>query len=160
VTEYHPSTGSGQRFTAEVLSAGGGGHAVVVPKEIAAALSGRRVPVLAQVDGVEYRSRVAVYGGQVYLGLRKDLLKRIGRQAGDTVEVQLVEAVEPQPAAAPDLSEPPDLVAALAESPAAQTAYADLPPEHQREYWAWIAGAEQPEVRAERVARTVRRLSR
>jgi len=143
-----------------VLAAGGGGHAVVVPKEIAAGLSGRRVPVLAQVDGADYRSRVAVYGGQVYLGLRKDLLRRIGRQAGDTVEIRLVEAVEPQPASAPKLIEPPDLVAALAESPTGQTTYADLPPEHQREYWAWIEGAEQPEARAERVARTVRRLSR
>jgi Bacteriocin-protection, YdeI or OmpD-Associated/Domain of unknown function (DUF1905) len=158
--EHVPSTGSGHRFTAEVLAAGGGGHAVVVPKEIAAALTGRRVPVLTHVDGVEYRSRVAVYGGQVYLGLRKDLLRRIGRQAGDTVEIRLVEAIEPEPASAPELSEPPDLVAALAENPTARTAYADLPPEHQREFWAWIAGAEQPETRAERIARTVRRLSR
>jgi Bacteriocin-protection, YdeI or OmpD-Associated/Domain of unknown function (DUF1905) len=148
------------RFTAEVLAAGGGGHAVVVPKEIAASLSGRRVPVLAHVDGVEYRSRVAVYGGQVYLGLRKDLLRRIGRQAGDTVEIRLVESVEPQPASAPELSEPPDLVVALAENPTAQTAYAALPPEHQREFWAWITAAEQPESRADRVARTVRRLTR
>ena len=148
------------RFTAEVLAAGGGGHAVVVPKEIAAALTGRRVPVLTSVDGVEYRSRVAVYGGQVYLGLRKDLLRRIGRQAGDTVEIRLAESVEPEPASAPELSEPPDLLAALAGNEAAQTAYADLPPEHQREFWAWIAAAEQPESRADRVARTVRRLTR
>jgi hypothetical protein len=101
-------------FTAEVLAAGGGGHAVVVPKEIAAKLSGRRVPVVAHVDGVEYHSRVAVYGGQVYLGLRQELLRRIGRQAGDTVEVRLAEGSAPEPA--PALSEPPELVAALADT--------------------------------------------
>jgi Domain of unknown function (DUF1905)/Bacteriocin-protection, YdeI or OmpD-Associated len=147
------------RFTAEVLAAGGGGHAVVVPKEIAGVLSGRRVPVLTHVDGVEYRSRVAVYGGQVYLGLRKDLLRRIGRQAGDTVEIRLVEAIEPPPASAPELTEPPELTAALAGN-AAGVAYADLPVEHQREFWAWIAAADDPATRADRVARTVRRLSR
>ena len=145
-------------FTAEVLAAGGGGHAVVVPTEVAAKLSGRRVPVLAHIDGVEYRSRVAVYGGQVYLGLRQDLLRRIGRRAGDMVEVQLAEGSAPEPA--PEVTEPPDLVAALDDNDAARAAYAALPPEHQREYWTWIGAAEQPETRAERVARTVRRLSR
>jgi uncharacterized protein DUF1905/bacteriocin resistance YdeI/OmpD-like protein len=148
------------RFTAEVLSAGGGGHAVVVPKEIAAQLTGRRVPVLAHVDGVEYRSRVAVYGGQVYLGLRQELLRRIGRQAGDTVEVRLTEVSEPGPASPTKVAEPPDLAAALAENETARAAYAALPAEHQREYWAWIAAADQPDARADRVARTVRRLSR
>ena len=145
-------------FTAEVLAAGRGGHAVVVPKEIAAKLSGRRVPVVAHVDGVEYHSRVAVYGGQVYLGLRQELLRRIGRQAGDTVEVRLAEGGTPEPA--PEVTEPPELVAALADNEAARAAYDDLPAEHQREFWAWIAAADQPEVRADRVARTVRRLSR
>ena len=145
-------------FTAEVLAAGGGGHAVVVPKEIAGKLSGRRVPVVAHIDGVEYHSRVAVYGGQVYLGLRQELLRRIGRQAGDTVEVRLAEGSAPEPAAA--VTEPPELVAALAENDAARAAYVALPVEHQHEFWAWIAAADQPEARAERVARTVRRLSR
>ena len=144
-------------FTAEVLAAGGGGHAVVVPKEVAAKLSGRRVPVVAHIDGVEYHSRVAVYGGQVYLGLRRELLRRIGRQAGDTVEVRLAEGSTPAPAA---VTEPPELVAALAGNDAARTAYVALPAEHQHEFWAWIAAADQPEARAERVARTVRRLSR
>ena len=148
------------RFSAEVIAAGGGGHAVVVPKEIAAALTGRRVPVLTHVEGVEYRSRVAVYSGQVYLGLRQDLLRRIGRRAGDTVEVRLVEAIEPPPASAPELSEPPELVEALAANEVAQTAYAALPPEHQREFWAWIAAAEDADARKDRVVRTVQRLSR
>jgi hypothetical protein len=147
-------------FTAEVLSAGGGGHAVVVPKELAAKLSGRRVPVLAHVDGVEYRSRVAVYGGQVYLGLRQELLRRIGRRAGDTVEVRLAEVSDPGPASPTVVTEPPELVTALADDEAARTAYAALPAEHQREFWAWIAAADEPEARADRIARTVRRLSR
>ena len=88
----------------------------------------------------------------------QELLRRIGRQAGDTVEVRLAEGSAPAPE--PEVSEPPELGVALADDQAARTAYAALPPEHQREFWAWIAAADDPETRADRVARTVRRLSR
>jgi hypothetical protein len=149
-------------FTAEVLAAGGGGHAVVVPKEIAATFSAKRVPVLAHVEGVEYRSRIAVYGGRSYLGLRQELLRQIGCQAGDQVTIDLAEELGADAATVPppEVTEPPELVAALAENEVARTAYAVLPPEHQREYWTWVSGADTPEARAVRVARTVKRLSR
>jgi bacteriocin resistance YdeI/OmpD-like protein/uncharacterized protein DUF1905 len=151
-------------FSAEILSAGGGGHAVVVPKEVAAAFPTKRPAVLAMVDGVEYRSRLAVYGGKSYLGLRRDLLRQIGRQAGEVVEIVLEEdhtnasasAEVPPPA---EVAEPPELLAALAENPAARTAYEALPPSHRREYAKWIGEAKQAETRAERVSKMVRRLS-
>ena len=103
-------------FSAEVLSMGqGGGHALVVPKEVAAMFTSKRPPVLAHVNGVEYRSRLAVYGGQSYLGLRKDLLKQLGVGVGDLVEVELVEDHQERV-----VVEPPELIAALAENPAAK----------------------------------------
>jgi Bacteriocin-protection, YdeI or OmpD-Associated/Domain of unknown function (DUF1905) len=147
-------------FSAEILSAGQGGHAVVVPKEVAAAFSVKRPAVLARVDGVEYRSRLAVYGGKSYLGLRKDLLRQIGRQAGEMVEISLEEDDTPAPAPAPaEVTEPPELLTALAENPAAQAAYQALPPSHRLEYARWIGEAQQAETRAERVDKMVRRLS-
>ncbi len=144
-------------FSAEILSAGGGGHAVVVPKEVAAAFPTKRPAVLARVDGVEYRTRLAVYGGRSYLGLRKDLLRQIGRQAGDVVEIVLEQDHTEVPAA--EVVEPPELLAALAEKPAARAAYEALPPSHRREYAKWIGEAKQAETRAERVSKMVRRLS-
>jgi hypothetical protein len=147
-------------FSAEILSAGQGGHAVVVPKEVAAAFSVKRPAVLARVDGVEYRSRLAVYGGKSYLGLRKDLLRQIGRQAGEMVEISLEEDDTPAPAPAPaEVTEAPELLTALAENPAAQAAYQALPPSHRLEYARWIGEAQQAETRAERVGKMVRRLS-
>ena len=146
-------------FSAEVLSSGqGGGHAVVVPKEVAANFSSKRPAVLAHVDGVEYRSRLAVYGGRSYLGLRKDLLRQIGRQAGDVVEISLEEDHTELPPPA-EVAEPPELLAALAENPAARAAYEALPPSHRREYAKWIGEANQAETRAERVGKMIRRLS-
>ena len=147
-------------FSAEVLSSGqGGGHAVVVPKEVAANFSTKRPAVLAHVDGVEYRSRLAVYGGKSYLGLRKDLLRQIGRQAGDVVEISLEEDDPDPPPAAVEVTEPPELLAALAENAAARVAYQALPPSHRREYAKWIGEAKQPETRAERAGKMVRKLS-
>ncbi len=132
---------------------------MVVPKAIAAMFSSKRPPVLASVDGTEYRSRLMVYGGVSYLGLRKDLLRRIGRQAGDEVTIELTEEDEPPPEAEAEVADPPELLAALAEDPAAETAYAALPPSHRREYARWIGEAKKPETRSERVARTMRRLT-
>ena len=46
-------------------------------RTIAATFSSKRPPVLAHINGVEYRSRLMIYGGQCYLGLRKDLLRQL-----------------------------------------------------------------------------------
>ena len=142
-------------FTAEVLSAGqGGGHAVVVPKEIAAAFSGKRPQVLAHVNGVEYRSRLMIYGGQSYLGLRKDLLRQLQVATGDQVEIELAEDRQERV-----VVEPPELTEALAENPVAQAAYQKWPFTHRNEYARWIDEGKKPETRADRVAKTIRRLT-
>ena len=57
------------------------------------------------------------------------------------------------------VAEPPELLAALAENPAAQAAYQAMPPSHRREYAKWIGEAKQAETRTERVSKMVRRLS-
>jgi Bacteriocin-protection, YdeI or OmpD-Associated/Domain of unknown function (DUF1905) len=146
-------------FSAEILSAGGGGHAVVVPKEVAATFNTKRPAVLARVDGVEYRSRLAVYGGKSYLGLRKDLLRQIGREAGQVVEISLEEDATDGPPAPAEVADPPELLAVLEENSALRAAYQALPPSHQREYARWIGEAKQADTRAERVAKMVRRLT-
>jgi bifunctional DNA-binding transcriptional regulator/antitoxin component of YhaV-PrlF toxin-antitoxin module len=142
-------------FTGEVLSAGqGGGHAVVVPKEVAAAFGSKRPQVLAYVNGVEYRSRLMVYAGQSYLGLRKDLLRQLEVEAGDRVQIELVEDHEERV-----VVEPPELTQALADDPAAQAAYQKLPFTHRNEYARWIDEGKKPETRADRVAKTIKRLT-
>ena len=142
-------------FSAEVLSAGqGGGHALVVPKEVAAQFGSKRPAVVALINGVEYRSRLAVYGGQSYLGLRKDLLRRLEVEVGDVVEVELVEDHQERV-----VVDPPELTAALGEHPAAKAAYEQLPYSHRTEYARWIEEGKKPETRADRVARTIKRLT-
>ena len=142
-------------FSAEVLSMGqGGGNAVVVPKDIAQTFGSKRPPVLAHVNGVEYRSRLAVYGGQSYLGLRKDLLRQLGVAAGDQVEIELAEDHQERA-----VVEPPELSQALADNPAAMAAYEQLSFTHRNEYARWIDEGKKPETRADRVAKTIKRLT-
>jgi len=142
-------------FSAEVLAAGqGGGHALLVPKEVASVFTSKRPSVVAHVNGVEYRSRLAIYGGQSYLGLRKDLLKQLGVGPGDLVEVDLVEDDQERV-----VVEPAELIAALAENPAAKAAYDQLPFTHRNEYARWIDEGKKPETRADRLAKTIKRLT-
>jgi hypothetical protein len=141
-------------FSAEVLSAGQGGYAVAVPKEIAQTFSSKRLPVLAHVNGVEYRSRLMVYGGQSYLGLRKDLLRQLDVTVGELVEVDLVEDHQERV-----VVEPRELTQALADNPAAKAAYERLPFTHRNEYARWIDEGKKPETRADRVAKTIKRLT-
>jgi Bacteriocin-protection, YdeI or OmpD-Associated/Domain of unknown function (DUF1905) len=140
-------------FSAEVLSAGQGGHAALVPPEVAAIFSTKRPNVVATVNGTEYRSRLMVYGGKTYLGLRKDLLRRIGAGAGDTVQIELTEDREERV-----VTEPPELLEALAANPEARKAYDSLAYSHRLEYARWIGEGKQSETRATRTAKTIRRL--
>ena len=141
-------------FTAEVLSAQGSGHAVVIPKDVATMFSSKRPAVLAHVNGVEYRSRLMVYGGQCYLGLRKDLLRQLDVRAGDQVEIELVEDHQERV-----VVEPPELTQALLDNAEARAAYEKLPFTHRNEYARWIDEGKKPETRADRVAKTVKRLT-
>lgn len=141
-------------FTAEVLSTQGGGHAVVVPEEVAATLSSKRPRVLAHINGVDYRSRLMVYGGRCYLGLRKDLLRQLDVGVGDHVDIELAEDSEKRV-----VVEPPELTEALADNPAAAAAYQRLPFTHRNEYARWIDEGKKPDTRADRVAKTIKRLT-
>ena len=150
------------RFTAEVQSAGRGGRAVVVPAGVTATLSSRKVAVRALVNGVEHHSRLAVHAGRTYLGLPTTLLRRLGVAPGDTVVVELEEQPEPEraPAANLEVAEPAELTAVLAADPVVQAAWSALSTAQRQEYHRWLAGAEEPAVRAARVARLRHRLLR
>ena len=87
-----------------------------------------------------------------------DLLRQIGRQTGEVVEIALEEDVTEVPPPA-EVPEPPELLAAVDQDPTVRAAYQALPPSHQREYARWIGEAKQAETRAERVTKMVRRLT-
>lgn len=79
--------------TGVIESAGGGGHAVLLPFD-ATEIFGRARPKVRVVaeERVEFETTLARYGGHSWLGLRKDQLAELGLAAGDSVTVS-IEAV-------------------------------------------------------------------
>jgi hypothetical protein len=144
-----------QRFRAELRSAGdSGGAGFDVPLEVAAALSDpKRPPVTVTINGHEFRTRLAVYGGQPMVGVTKADRAAAGVDVGDTFDVLLALDTAPR-----EISVPPDLAEALAGDAAAAATFDRLSFSHRREYVQWITEAKRPETRARRVAGTLDRL--
>jgi hypothetical protein len=150
--ERHASQNRQVRFRGTVEAAGGGGHVVPVPCDAKVQFGAARAPVRGTVNGVALRTRLAVYGGVSYLGLRKAFLAEAGLAIGDTVDIELERDDAPR-----EVELPPELEAALAD-PEVRAAYDKLAFTHRREYAEWVAEAKRPETRERRVAQTVERL--
>jgi hypothetical protein len=144
-----------QRFNGTVGESGrGGGRWVEVPFDPKAVFGQARAPVKGTVNGTPLRSRLAVYGGRTYLGLRADIRAAAGIDVGDSVEVVLEPDEEPR-----EVDVPEALDQALAGNPKARRNYDALAFTHRREYAQWIASAKREETRERRVAKALEMLN-
>jgi hypothetical protein len=109
--------------------------------------------VRGTVDGTPVRSRLSVYGGRTYLGLRAEIRDAAGIGVGDDVEVVLELDDAPR-----ELELPGALAAALADDDAARAAFDALAFTYRREYAEWVGSAKRPETRERRVTRAVEML--
>ena len=76
-------------FTGTLLEAGGGGHAIELPFDAKEEFGAARPRVRGTVNGTPLTTRLAVYGGRGYLGIRKEIMQLAGIAPGDAVEVRL-----------------------------------------------------------------------
>jgi hypothetical protein len=150
--ERHTRDNRNVRFSGTVEPARGGGHFVVVPFDVKAEFGEARPPVRGTVNGVALRTRLMVYGGVTYLGLRNDFLAETGLDLGDAVDVELERDDAPR-----EVELPPELEAALADAQV-RAAFEKLSFTHRREYAEWVAEAKRAETRERRVAQTVEKL--
>jgi hypothetical protein len=144
---------AGLRFSAPMEEANGAGRWVEVPREVAAAFPGKRAPVRALVNGHEYRSRLSVYGGRSYLGLRAEIRREAGIELGDVLDIELALDEEPRV-----VDEPAELAAALVGSPEARQRYDALSFTHRKEYARWVGEAKRQDTRDRRAAKSVEML--
>ena len=112
-----------------------------------------RAPVRGTVNGTDFRTTVAVYGGVYLIGFNKELRDRAGIAIGDEVKVTLELDDEPR-----TVEVPPALEEALQRNAEAKAAYEGLSYTHRREYARWIAEAKRDETRERRVAKAVEML--
>jgi hypothetical protein len=134
-----------ERFTAIL-----GERHVVVPLDARALWGEARPPVRGTVNGVPFRSRLAVYGGETMLGLTNAFRAAAGIAEGDEVEVVIERDDEPR-----EVAVPPALQAALDGDDVARAAYEKLSFTHRREYAEWIADAKQEATRSRRAGRAL-----
>jgi hypothetical protein len=66
-----------------------GGHAIELPFDAEEQFGEARPRVRGTVNGTPIGTRLAVYGGRGYLGVRKDILQAAGIAPGDLVDVTL-----------------------------------------------------------------------
>jgi hypothetical protein len=137
-----------ERFTATL-----GERHVVVPVDAKALWGEARPPVAGTVNGVPFRSRLMVYGGQTVLGLTNAFRAEAGIAQGDEVEVVIDRADAPR-----EVEIPPKLQAALDADPSAKAAFDALAFTHRREYARWIAKAKREETRDRRAAKAIEML--
>jgi hypothetical protein len=144
-----------RRFRATLsTSEGGGGRWVEVPFDAREAFGEARPPVVGTVNGTEYRSRLAVYGGRTYLGLTREIRDATGTDVGDEIDIVVRRDDEPR-----RVTVPAELVAALTcAEPEVRARFDGLAFTHRREYARWVDEAKRSETRERRAARAVEML--
>lgn len=128
---------------------------IEVPEEILVALGrGRRVKVVATVNGYAYRTSVAPAMGKILMPFSSEHRAASGLSGGEAIEVEIV----PDDALR-EVEVPVDLAAALDAAPEAAAFFAGLSYTNRRLYVLWVEEAKKPETRSARVAKATEMLS-
>jgi len=127
-------------------------HFKVPPKVMAAFAPRKRVPVVVKINGYSWRTTIAPYGGEFYIGLRKEVKAGVGAEPGENVKVEMKLDEAPR-----TVTVPRDLARALSKA-RLRPVFDKLAYSHRREYIEWIEGAKKSETRERRVAGTVEKI--
>ena len=129
------------------VKAVGNNTGIVVPDDAIDRLAaGRRPPVVVNVNGYEYRSTVAVMGGQHMIGVSAAVRRDTGLKGGDPIHVVLTLADTPRAVDMPD-----DFAAALRADQEAGAFFATLPNSLQRYHADNVNAAKTIETRQRRI---------
>jgi hypothetical protein len=126
---------------------------IEVPASVMAALSAKkRIPVNVTLNGVGYRSTIAVYGGRFYVPARREIRDAAklaaGKRAHVTLEADTAERT---------VMVPSDLARALA-SAKLRPGFDALSLTRRKEYVAAVTDAKRPETRVSRIEKVVKAL--
>ena len=133
------------------VAASGNNTGIVVPDEVIDQLAaGKRLPVVVDVNGYEYRNTVAVMGGAYMIGISAAIRKATGLKGGDPISVTLTVADSPR-----EVNVPADFAAALAADEAVGAFFAKLSNSLQRYHIDNVNAAKTAETRQRRIEKAV-----
>ena len=129
----------------------GSNTGIVVPEEAVGQLAtGKRPPVLVNINGYEYRSTVGIMGGKHMISISAAVRKETGLKGGDPIHVTLTLADAPR-----DVDVPDDFAAALSADPDAGAFFAALSNSLQRYHVDSITEAKTAETRQRRIEKAI-----
>jgi hypothetical protein len=142
------------KFKAKIASESGGGAYILFPYDTEKEFGTKgRVPIQATFDGVPYTGSLIKYGHpQHMLGLLKAIREQIGKQPGDTINVELWKDEAPRTVEVPAAFEAAMKKAGLL------AAFEQLSYTHRKEYCRWITEAKKEETRAARLTKAIEML--
>jgi hypothetical protein len=142
------------KFKAKIESESGGGAYILFPYDTEKEFGTKgRVPIQATFDGVSYSGSLIKYGHpQHMLGLLKAIREQIGKQPGDTINVELWKDEAPRTVEVPAAFEAAMKKAGLLGS------FETLSYTHRKEYCRWIIEAKKEETRSARLTKAIEML--
>ena len=115
--------------------------------------SGKRRPVRTTLKGYAYSTTIAIYGGESYIGVRREI-----REAAGIVLDESIEITVELDAAERTVEPPPELVAAFDREPDLRLAFEALSYTDRRELAESITSAKRETTRQTRVERALDQL--
>ncbi len=148
------ATGDKPSYTFDVKVADEGENFLVkLPFDVREVFGQARPPVVIDVAGYRFRSTIAVYGGEYFIGIRRSHREAAGLEPRKKITITVTLDDQPR------VVEPPaDLAAVLKKSTAARAAWDALSYTHKREHANALADAKKPETRARRLEKTIEML--
>jgi len=139
------------KFKAKIQSGQGGGAFVFFPYDVGKEFGTKgQVPVQATFDGIEYRGSLFKYGQpQHMLGLLKAIRDKLGKGAGDAVEVEVWKDEQERTV------EVPAEFQRLLKKEGLLPFFDKLSYTHRKEYCRWITEAKKEETRLRRLEKAV-----
>ena len=144
------------KFNGKIHAGVGGGAYVIFPYEVEKEFGTKgKVPVKVTFDGVADAGSLMKWGTPFYfVGLHKSIREEIGKQPGDTVEVELWKDEEER------TIEVPAEFQKLLKKEALLPFFEKLSYTHRKEYCRWITEAKKEETRVRRLEKAIEMLKK
>lgn len=127
---------------------------IEIPFDVEKEFGARRVKAKVKFDGVDYRGSIVNMGQDCFMiGITKAIRKETGKDAGDTVFVEVEKDEEIR-----EVEIPSDFKAELAKSEEALNFYNSLSYSAKRKYYQWITGAKKEITRQKRITESISKL--
>lgn len=139
-------------FETTLWASGPNTTGIRVPEEVVTGFGrGKRVPVVVTINGAyQYRSTIAVMGGQYLISVSAEHRRGAGIAAGDPIKVTLEVDEAPR-----EVTVPEELAIALAANPSASAAWEKLSYSHKRQHALSVDEAKAAETKARRVSKVI-----